>query len=392
VAAPAVVRNTVLVTTMVTTAFQLFVLAVLASVFIDEFGLSRFELGLIGSLNTAVGAVTAPGTGRITDRIGARASATVAQLIAALAFVMMAVATSTLMLVAATIVVGVPQGWGNPTTNALIAERVAAGKRGVVTGIKQSGVQVGIFLAGVTLPVMNETMGWRAAMWIYAVAFVASAMLPLLMPKTPPPLEVAPGGRAETDAERGVGRPYDMRAVWLIALYAFLMGASAGAISRFLPLFAEEELAMSNATAGLVLALSGFTGIGTRIIAGRIAEHRIAPLRFLAILAVNATFTGALLLFAVSVGAWSLWPIALLFAVGHSAWNAVAMLAIILGVDPALAGRASGTVMFGFLGGLAVSAPVAGLIIDRAGYQPVWIVATILTLLAAAVARYADRQ
>ena len=66
------VRNSVLVSTMVSTAFQIFVVSVLASVLIDDFGLSRFELGLIGSLNTAVGAVTAPLTGRVTDRIGPR--------------------------------------------------------------------------------------------------------------------------------------------------------------------------------------------------------------------------------------------------------------------------------------------------------------------------------
>lgn len=47
----------VLVSTMVSTAFQIFVLSVLASTFIEEFGLSRFQLGLIGSLNTAVGAL-----------------------------------------------------------------------------------------------------------------------------------------------------------------------------------------------------------------------------------------------------------------------------------------------------------------------------------------------
>lgn len=378
---------------MVSTAFQLFVLSVLASVFIEDFGFSRFQLGLVGSLNTAVGALTAPGTGRITDRIGARTSTTAAQLFSALGFAMMAMADTATMFVAAAVVLGIPQGWGNPSTNALIAERVSAGKRGVVTGIKQSGVQIAIFLAGVTLPVMNDTMGWRNAMWIYAGLFACFAMLPFLLPAKPPPREMLEGDAPKLTVERDVTKRYDMRAVWLIAVYAFLMGASGGAISRFLALFAEEELAMSNSTAGLVVALSGLAGIGTRIAAGRLAEHRIAPLPLLAMLAMVGAVVGGLLLISIAVGAWILWLVALLFAVGHAAWNAVAMLAIIVGVDTALAGRASGTVMFGFLGGLAVSAPAAGLIIDRTGsYQPVWIAATILTLLSAAVARFAHRS
>ena len=380
-------RNAVLVTTMVTTSFQIFVLAVLASRLIDEFGLSRFEIGLIGSLNTAVGALTAPVTGRITDRLGARESSVLAQLVTAAGFALMAVAGSVWVLVAATIVLGVPQGWGNPATNALIAERVAPGRRGTTTGIKQSGVQVGIFLAGATLPALSNALGWRGAMWVYAGVFTLFALLPFTLPARPDAQTAA----TVRTADHAAGA-YNMRAVWLIALYAFLMGTSGGAISRFLALFAEEEAGMSNAMAGLVVALLGLAGIGTRIVAGRLAEGRIAPLRLLAILASVGVCVAALLTLTLTVGAWILWPIALLFAVGHAAWNAVAMLAIIIGVPKAQAGRASGAVMFGFLSGLTVGAPVAGLAIDATdSYQPLWIGAMLFAAASAAVAHYADR-
>jgi len=383
-----VLRNTVLVSTMVATAFQIFVVSVLASVLIDDFGLSRFELGLIGSLNTAVGALTAPLSGRVTDRIGPRRSCIVAQLWTAIGFAVMATANSIPVLVLSAIVLGIPQGWGNPSTNALIAERVPAGRRGVVTGIKQSGVQLGIFLAGLTLPVMAESMGWRGAMWIYAAIFAVFGLLPLALPQRSAMLDAA--AAAETRSEP-LG--YDMVAVWLIALYAFLMGTGGGAIGRFLALFAEEEMGLSNTVAGLILSVSGLAGMAARVIAGRVAEHRIAPLPLLAILASVGALVGALLLLTLQVGAWLLWIIALLFAVGHAAWNAVAMLAIILGVDRSQAGRASGTVMFGFLGGLAVGAPIAGLLIDATdSYQPVWIGAFSLAVASVLVARFAHAR
>ena len=62
----------ILVTSMVASTFSIFALAVLASAIIDDLGVSRTMIGVIGSVNTGVGALSAPYSGKLTDRIGPR--------------------------------------------------------------------------------------------------------------------------------------------------------------------------------------------------------------------------------------------------------------------------------------------------------------------------------
>ena len=62
------------------------------------------------------------------------------------------------------------------------------------------------------------------------------------------------------------------------------------------------------------------------------------------------------------------------------------MLAIIMFVPTSQSGRASGVVMLGFLGGLTISAPLAGAAVDAwDDYTPVWLTAAALTVAAAAM-------
>jgi len=389
----------VLVWTMTATSFQIFVLAVLAIEIIGDLGLSRAELGLIGSINTATGALSAPFTGRLTDRIGAWSAAIVGMVLSAGGMAVMAVAPNALVLSLSALISGIPQGWGNPTTNALIAERVAPGVRGTITGIKQSGVQFGVFLSGFTLPTLALWLGWRGALWVYCGAFVAGALATAVsLPRKaswltdegsePDAVSGVAGGAwvEERPTPAGVDRatPKVMDPwIWRLAGYALVMGLVGGVIGRFFPLWAEEAIGLSTARAGLVVALTGLLGIGARIVAGRVAEKYVDPPRLLRLLAAIGGVYALVLLLTPYIGSWVPWPGTVFNAIGIGAWNAVAMLAIIMVVPQLLAGRASGVVMLGFLGGLSISSPIAGWAVDRLGtYQPVWLVCLGLAVMA----------
>ena len=370
-----------LVATMASSIVQLGLLAVLAAPLIDDVGLTRTELGLLGAVNTLVGAVTSPAMGRLTDRLGARRAVILCNWLSAIGLATFALSPSLPWLFVACAAGGVPQGWANPATNGLIATRVTPGRRGTVTGVKQSGITFAAFLGGLTMPGLEAISNWRGATWTFAIAIavVAIAVSVLLAPDPAPPADS--NGSSTAGRARTVHLP---RVITWIAIYAFFMGLATGATGRFLPLFAEESLGFSTGMAGVFAALGGLLGMGARIWAARMAEHRFAPLRFMVALSFVGASLGVLLALMTVSTRWLMWLTPPLNAIGTNAWNAVAMIAVISMVPAEAAGRASGRVMFGFLGGLGLSAPTAGFMIDEIGYDVVWSSAAVVSLVAAA--------
>ena len=87
-----------------------------------------------------------------------------------------------------------------------------------------------------------------------------------------------------------------------------------------------------------------------------------------------------------TLGAFLLWPAVVMYALGHTAWNAVLNFAVIFTVPADRAGRASGIIMLGFLMGLTVAGPVTGMVVDTtADYTIVWWASAALAVSAATV-------
>jgi len=378
---------------MTVSTFQLFVVVVLAASLIEDLDIDRWQLGVLGAVNTGVGAVLAPPLGRLADRLGARRSTALVVVVAALALVSTAVAVTYWMLLVASIIAGIPQGASNPVTNKVIADEVPPADQGSVTGVKQSGVQFAVFLSGAMLPASSATIGWRWALAGFAGFTLLTALL--IRVRYPPLEALGPDVRPERAGAQPAGRVEDLpgrsvgstdRFVVRVAVYAFLLGTAAGGVTRFYPLFSQEVLGFSETTAGLAVSITGLTAIVARLIWGSITDRLISSAAALRLLAVGGALTTLLLLAAERVGSWLIWPAVVLVAFTVVAWNVVAMLAVIRSVRPEAAGRATGIVLFGFLGGLTVSAPIVGLVVDRVGsYQPVWITLGLVALSGAFV-------
>ena len=339
------------------------VLGVLATFLIDDFGISRAEVGLIATANIVVSAALSPVAGRVTDRVGGKWAFVFIYVLATAGFLALAAAPVYGVLLLAAIPAGVGQAAGNPATNKLIALHVPPGRRGVMMGVKQSGVQAAIFLGGVLVPLGAEAFGWRTTLVVLAA--LTLSVIPVVL-RVIPSDRPAPGGAAER--RRGPLSP----AIREMAVYGFLLGFG-GSATFLLPLFVEEALGGTPALGGLAIGIVGLSAFFGRIVWARYAERQQRFTGPLTAIALGAVVAGLAFLLAQAVGLWVVWIAAVLTGFSASSWNSVGMLGVITVAGSDQAGRASGIVLLGFLTGLGLGAPLYGWTVDTTGdYSLMW--------------------
>lgn len=350
-------------------------LGIVATFIRDDLGVSRTQVGALITTTIIVGAVLSPVTGTITDILGGRRSVVILFAAAGVSYLGLAVAPVYWVMVLPVALAGVAQAGGNPITNKLIALHAPPGRRGVVTGIKQSGVQAGVFVSGLFMPAVAAAWGWR---WAFGVILV----VPLL--GIVGSLWSLPEDRSDRTTQRAAAAAAGPlpTAIPYLAVYGGLLGLGA-AYTFLVPLFAEESLGFSEQAAGLAAGIVGFVSLFARILWARHADRTASHDRALLLIAAGSVASVGVFLAAQSWAAWLLWPAAVLTGLSSSSWNSVGMLAVIDHAGPAQSGRASGIVMFGFLTGLAIGPTLFGWLVDTTGsYTAMWL--TSLGVLVAA--------
>lgn len=346
-------------------------MSVLAPFLVEELGLTRTQLGSLFAISAALGAACSPIAGRLIDVVGGRRMLAATCLLGGAATLGIAAAPGYGLLVAAACVSGLGWASGNPTTNKLIATHVPPGRRGLLIGLKASGVQAGFFLGGALLPLGAITLGWRTTLIITAFAASISGLVTLLsLPRDDEGPEPAGSRWRSTGRIRGVG--------WLAA-YSFLMGAGMTALTSYLPLYANEEMGLSPAHAGAVASALGLTAVVSRILWSRSGEGLTSLAPSLALIATISIAAVAAIWAAPLVGTWLLWAGAVAAGATLTAWGGLTMLAVIGGTEARYAGRASGMIQLGFLAGLAWGPAAFGLVVDATGsYSIGWLGVTLL--------------
>lgn len=357
---------------MATATYLQGALSVVSSFVIEEFGLTRSQLGIVFMAFSFTGAVASPAMGSLTDRYASRVMAALFGL-SGLAVVIVAAAPNFAILMGGSIIGGLALGAGNPVTNRVIAEQIGAARRGLVVGLKQSGPPLGLLVAGVALPPLALAFGWR---WAMAV----SASIPLAGLVATPFLLSRRLEREAIPATRMSEEALETRSVVLwLSLIGLGVALALSAVIAFLPLYAQERVGASPGIAGALAAAFGLTGVVGRIAWGAAARRfarPTSPLLVITAVAVAATLAVAL---AQEIGLWILWVGVIGSGFSMMAWHALGWLVIIDRVGVGGVGKASAVMQMGNSIGFASGPPIAGLLIDGTGsYIPAWATVAIV--------------
>jgi predicted MFS family arabinose efflux permease len=363
----------------------LYAVGALAPQLVTDLGVSRTELGILPAIGFAVAAVLSLWSGRIVDKLGTHRAGTILFLVVAVSFTAMSFTGGFGLLAAAIALCGVAQALSNPVTNRIIAERIPAHARGVVVGIKQSGVQLAALAAGLGLPSVAALWGWHIALaWVTPVA-LACLVATLRLPHAP--------RRPHTHSARLVPAAPGRALSWLLGLQLCL-GAGLATVTTFAPLYAHQDLGISEAHAALVLAGFGVSGIVSRVLWTALAGRRDHPLGLQLVLALCAAIAAGALWLSGEVPAAGLalvWVGTIGVGATAVAANAVSMLIVINDRRFGPVGHASALASGGFFAGFAASPPVAGLLADTAGFAATWALAIAAFVLATACATALQR-
>jgi MFS family permease len=249
-----------------------------------DIGFDNRTLGVAVTVYYIVSALLSSPSGRLTERISTRRALQISAVLAAIACLGISLAQSMTTLVACLVIGGVAIALAQPASNAVIMERVPHNRRGLAFGIKQSSIPAGTALAGLAVPVIALTVGWR---WAFVAAAVAALTAAATSPTTP--ARVRPKGPRGTDPLRG---SYGV-------LIALTVAAALGAVPAMsLPVFltaSATEREFSTAAAGILLSLGSVGGLIVRLIVGARADRRsgghLKPIAFLMALGALGLFT-----------------------------------------------------------------------------------------------------
>ncbi len=253
----------------------------------------------------------------------------------------------------------------HPATHLSIAREVPPERQGLSFGIKQSAIPTSTLLAGVAVPTIAVTVGWR---W----AYVGAAALALVVAALVPAEKVGGTRRIEAASESDARR-------WPLVVLALGLGLGSTAATPLGAFIVESSVAagMRVETAGWLLAAGSIAGIGVRVIFGYLADGMSGGrLRLVAGMLVVGT-AGFVMLATRTEG---LLVIGTLLAFGAGwGWPGLFNFAVVKS-NPGAPAAATGITQTGASAGAAAGPLLFGLVVGATSYSVGWLVSGGLAL------------
>ena len=332
-----------------------------------KFGDAGLGLAVAGFFAGA--AIASVGSGYLAARRGAPRMMCDSLIVTGLALLLSgAVASSWIEVVVLLALAGAAFGAGQPATNLFLTNAGPRHRQGLAFGVKQAAAPAATLVAGLSVPVVGITIGWR---WAFIGAGVCAFTGALLVRRRRTSLDQAVSG----------SQPPGLRAL-VVLTSATTLGSAAGSALGAFVVAGAVQIGFSAGLAGVVAGVGSALGIVARIGVGDQADRRWKRLLWVVAMMLAGGAIGFGLL-AFGQRWWFLVGIAIAFASGWG-WAGLFNLAIIRAY-PYSPAQATGISQMGaYLGGML--GPLAfGLAITHTSYRVAWICAATTAALAAAM-------
>ncbi|MCC5949155.1 MAG: MFS transporter [Nitriliruptoraceae bacterium] len=351
----------------------MFLVGALATQLSADLGFGAAGIGLAVAAFRAATTVTTLFLGPLTDRIGSSASLRIAMTITIVTCIGLTGFTSSLRGVVAWMAIGgIATALSQPAANRLVVVAVPAHLQGIAFGIKQGSLPAATMLAGLSVPFVALTLGWR---WAFGSAGVLAFLVMLAIGRRPAAVRAA----ASQPRARPVARRYRTYVVFTVA---FVFAASAN--STIPSFYVDAAVAAGGAadTAGFVLAAASIGAVITRVATGMLCD-RLSSGHFRVCAAMIAV--GGLGLMLTATGS----PVAM--AVGtiiglSGTWGFTAVFWFaLMRTYPDNPGSVTGAVAPGSHLGGTIGPLVFGLVAQTGSYDIAWILAGSMAFISAAI-------
>ena len=338
-------------------------------------GMPLGEAGLVAAAPTLGVMLTLVPWGLLTDRKGERlvlVAGLGGTVVAGLAAML---SHGPLLLALALLVAGGAAASANAASGRVVVGWFPASRRGLAMGIRQMAQPIGVGVAAVSMAVLADRSGIRAALAVPTLACAIAALVVGIVIRDPP-RPAQPDGAASNPyrQDRFLSRIHGVSVLLVVPQFV---------VWTFALVWLVQDRHWSPAAAGALVAATQVAGALGRIAVGHLSDlvgARLRPLRWVALAAA-----GTMALLALTARLDSGLAVALLVVatVVTVADNGLAFTAVAERAGPFWSGRALGvqnTAQF-----LAASAvpPAAGVIVTAWGFAPTFALAALFPLLAA---------
>ena len=343
----------------------------------DELGFSVTGLGALTAAFFLTASAMSPFLGKVVHRIGWQKAMRInAVTSSSILIAIAALARSTTTLAALLVLSAGIYAMTNPAANQTLHDSVDPSRRGLIFGLKHAGIPSSTLIAGLAVPAVIVSVGWR---WAYVAAAVLGVVVLFLIPSGS---TTAPTHTGEEDPRRRVA-PMNLRRLLRFGAGSALATWAAVALSTYL-VAAAVDAGFSESSAGLLLFAGSAASIPGRVAAGLITD-RLGSKGFGGITIL--TGIGAIVFALIPSSSGSMFTILILlaFATGWG-WPGL-MTYTIVNANRGTVAASSAIAQAGVFVGAGAGPLVIGRVADHWSFDAVWfIVAAALAGAAVIVA------